>query len=90
MEYTTVTPLSTTTSGSSKTSYLVQVALFKNEDDIMMYYSLDIAGWFNVVAQMEVAIWSCWFTMQVSLHIVPDLAKLGHEECHHIKDAGMK
>lgn len=28
--------------------------------------------------------------MQVSLHIVPDLAKLGHEECHHIKDAGMK
>lgn len=50
MDYTTVTPLSTTTSGSSKTSYLVQVALFKNEDDIMTYYSLNTAGWFNVVA----------------------------------------
>lgn len=50
MEYTTVTPLSTTTSGSSKTNYLVHVALSNNEDDIMMYYSLNTAGWFNVVA----------------------------------------
>jgi len=88
MRYTTVTPLSTT-SGSSKTRFLVQVALFKNEDDndvlFTGYCRVVQCGCLDGGCHLELL-----FITQVSLHIVPDLAKLGHEECHHIKDAGMK